>query len=252
MTLEEAIRAAESGNIGAMNSLGDHYIEQNSFFEANEWFLKAANLGSPYGMHQSMMCDIMLAMASEDLGLWQDALDSWNAARTKALVLVRNEGVPEDFKASARTHFLDTIVIGLGLANTMTENYDAAIEWLKESSDSRATVLLGLCYYKRGGSKADLSQSYVEAFPLLSILNSEPNMKLPARVKWLCWNALAFIYRIGDDLSDLSVKTDFAASYHCLEMALSLPGLSEKQVAFTRTELQKYTKGLFGSYTYNG
>ena len=251
MTLEEAVQAAESGNVSAMNSLGDYYVEQNEYLEANTWFSKAASAGSPYGIHQSMLCDMMLAMADEDLGLWQDALDRWNAARAKALVLVQNEGVAEDFKTSARTHFLNTIVIGLGLGNTMTENYDAAIAWLKESDDNRAKVLLGLCYYKRGGD-GDLLQACAEAFPLLKILNTEPDMKIATRIKWLCWNTLAFIYRVGDSLADPSVKTDLAASYHCLEMALNLPDLSEKQAVFTREELKKYSKGLFGSYTYNG
>lgn len=248
MTLEEAVQAAESGNIGAMNSLGDYFFEQNEIEKANQWFSKSATAGSPYGIHQSMLCDMMFAMASEDLGLWQDALDSWNAARAKALVLVQHEEVAENFKESARTQFLNTIVIGLGLANTCLKNYDMAIEWLKESEDDRAKILLGYCYFQ--GS--DDTHSHAKAFHLMKILSEKPDVKLPASVKWVCLINLSMLYRFGDNLPDQSIKTDVAAAYRCVEMATTLPELSEKLAGIAREELKKYTKGLFGSYSYNG
>ena len=248
MTLEEAIQAAESGNIGAINSLGDYFFEQNEITKAHEWFSKSASAGSPYGIHQSMLCDMMLALASGDMGLWEDALSSWNSARAKALVLVQHEEVSEQLKQSARDSFLTTITYGLGLSYVCLSNYDAAIAWLKESYENRAKVLLGYCYFQ--GS--DVPHSYLKAFPLLKILNTEPDLDLPTPIKWVCWNGLALLYRIGDTLPDPSIKTDLASAFHCVEMALSLPDLSEKQADFTKAELRKYTKGLFGSYTYNG
>lgn len=249
MTLEEAIQAAEGGDVGAMNSLGDYYFEQNEILKAHEWFSKSLNAGSPYGIHQCMLCDMMLALASGDMGLWEDALDHWNLARSKALFLVQHEEISEDIKQSARKVFLNEITYGLGLANICLGKTEVATEYLKESYDTRAKVLYGSCCFHH----ADDADAYFKAFTLLKILNDKPDLAIPTPLKWKCWNYLSMIYRLGIVLPEyVAVKVDLAAAYHCLEMALSLPGLSDELSNITKEELKKYTKGLFGSYIYNG
>lgn len=250
MTLEEAVQAAESGNVGAMNSLGDYFFEQDEIMKAHEWFSKSADAGSSYGIHQSMLCDMMLALAHGDMGGWETALGEWTNARNKALLLVQHEGVSEDLKKSARESLFNEITYGLGLANVCLGQYDAAIECLEGSSyDTRAKVLLGYCYFHF----AEDSDAYFKAFILLKILKDEPGLSIPDSVKWMCWIGLAIIYRVGIILPDyVAVKADLATAYWCLETALHLPDLSDKQADFLKAELQKYGKDVFGNYTYNG
>ncbi len=45
MTLQEAIRAAEAGDVEVMYSLGSYYFDQKQVTDSLEWFFKATQLG---------------------------------------------------------------------------------------------------------------------------------------------------------------------------------------------------------------
>ena len=66
MTIEEAIQLAENGDIGAMISLGDYYVQQKTgdgIEKAANWYEAAAKKNIVYAMHMTVLCKKMLAYA---------------------------------------------------------------------------------------------------------------------------------------------------------------------------------------------
>lgn len=74
MTLEEAIQLADSGDVSAMNSLGDYYYNKDSIIDAYKWYSISANAGDSYGTLLAMKCEMMFAITSPTISQWKEAL----------------------------------------------------------------------------------------------------------------------------------------------------------------------------------
>ena len=77
MTFEEAVQAAENGDISAINALGDSFRNDSKIEEAIEWYERSANLGDHYGRCMAMMSRSLWALTSEGIDDYDGALENW-------------------------------------------------------------------------------------------------------------------------------------------------------------------------------
>lgn len=113
MTLEEALQAANEGNIVAINLLGNYFFHEQEYLQALEWFSRSANAGDMYGNVQAMLCSTFMAMSGEEVNGWTYALDNWKQAYHRCIYIIRQEDFSEDVRKIAFEN-LKTIIWGMG------------------------------------------------------------------------------------------------------------------------------------------
>lgn len=64
MTLEEAIKLANQGDLEVMQMLGSHYYDQNEYGDARDWYCKAASGGRVQAMVPAALLTSMMSRAA--------------------------------------------------------------------------------------------------------------------------------------------------------------------------------------------
>lgn len=248
MTLEEAVQAAENGNIGAMNALGQYYFENNEVGNACEWYERAATNGHTPSFPMAMMLNATTALSLQGLQFWEQALEFWsNTQKWCGAIIKEADLFSEEAVDLAIKHFKDSCY-GIGYNLYRMKRFQEAMKLLRSNvdEDSRCKLLFGLCAFECHGD--DAVSGLKEAYNYLMVAEND----CPDIADDLIFQALmllANLYRHAHIIHIPGVRTDIARAYQCVEKAAMLP--DEIGVA-AQEELKKYSKGLFGSYTYNG
>ena len=248
MTLEEAVQAAESGDVKAMYALGNHYYQEKEFIDACEWFDRAACSGHTESFPLAMMTNTIAALIIQEMGLWQRALDYWqNALKWCGAIFQKPDLFADQTKDLASEKFKDSIY-GICYNFYRMEQFSDAMKLLRNEldTDNRYKLLFGLCVFASYGD--DAVTGIKEAYHYLTVAETDcPDVADDLIFQSLM--LLANLYRHAHTIQVPGVRADIERAYRCVTKAAALPG--EIGTA-AQEELKKYSKGLFGSYTYNG
>lgn len=248
MTLEEVTRLAEDGNVDAMYALGNHYYQEKEFIDACEWFDHAACGGLTESYPLAMMTNSIAALMIQEMGLWQRALDHWrNVLKWCGAIFAEPDLFGEQTKDAAQEQFKEC-TYGMGYNFYRMKQIPDAMKLLKNGleTDNRCKLLFGLCTFDCYGEDAVAGMR--EAYNYLVVAETD----CPDVADDLTFQALmllANLYRHAHVINVAGVRTDIGRAYQCVAKAATLP---DELGAAAQKELKKYTKGLFGSYTYNG
>jgi len=187
MELQDAIQAANSGNVDAMIMLGDFYSKQNDsnydLDEAIKWYELAAKQGKLGAMYCAMIYRNQDAVMSQMIGNLQSAYTSFAMSYQWAGSLIQSDAInlmSDDMYNSC----VDCYFGGLyGVAQSLyfdAKKYTNALEFAKmaEGTDSspvkaKAQILEGLCHMKIGRehqgqlgleSFGEAAQKFIEGF----------------------------------------------------------------------------------------
>lgn len=81
MTLEEAILAANNGDVERMNFLGQYYFGQKYLADSIAWFSRAAQAGDLGAAKKVDFLSKTLAAVCEEMGDWSGAFEFWTQYR---------------------------------------------------------------------------------------------------------------------------------------------------------------------------
>ena len=248
MTLEEVTLIAEDGDVEAMYALGNHYYQEKEFIDACEWFDRAACGGHTESFPLAMMTNGVAALIVQEMGLWQRALGYWqNALKWCGAIFEKPDLFGEKTKDVAQEQFKDC-TYGLGYNFYRMKQFPDAMKLLKNGleNDNRCKLLFGLCVFEC--HEDDAVTGMKEAYSYLAIAETDcPDVADDLIFQSLM--LLANLYRHAHVINIAGVRTDIGRAYQCVAKAAALP---DELGAAAQEELKKYSKGLFGSYTYNG
>lgn len=261
MTLEEAKQMAEQGDIGAMCSLGDFYIKQNtgdSIEEAAKWYEMAAEKNVIYAIHMTVLSKKILAYAGlqivdgSEMGWdfvkkdWEEVYD-WASREMKML----NDEVPgsEQIDRGKAIGNYNDAVYHLALCNYQLKNHQVVVSLLKDNNEKRAKVLYGSALF----DMANYDNEYEYALQQFKFIDgdveyaSAKKSRYEEKVYTVSALVLSQLYRQGlgekgaaPNLEKAVKLLNFVKSY------LTNDGMKE----LVDEELQHYQKKLFGGYKY--
>lgn len=248
MTLEEAIQAANGGDVEAMKALGNYYYEQKEFSDASEWWDKAVECGDirtalvAGGLH-SMMGGIY----ADGMAQFKMAIPEWETARKYCQIILNHSNQFSENEITSTQEDLAKAAYGLGYSFYYLHEYQQAADALSDftDSDERCRFLFGMVLWSAYEDKvagAREAYQYIQTVES-STLDIEPDLIYEGSL------TLALIYRSAHLLNIPGVQTDIERAYHCVQRAASLPGEIGQSAA---EELKKYRQGFFGGYTYQG
>jgi Sel1 repeat. len=252
VTIEEAVQAAEAGDITAMNALGDIASQGMLLQEAFEWYERSATLGDPYGTLMALISRNLYALVSEGIGDYEGALESWHASLNWIKVIIDDNGNSQEHREIAISKYSHTLS-GIGSClYVLGRNAEATspLELAIEEGEISAKVVLGLNYYKMMNEQ-NFEMLIRQAIPLLEnvfdpgiALSNSSN--LDQRILYMSHRLLEEAYRKGLG----GVKPDPTKAYECL-LHLETQGLEDYREE-VQSALSKYKKGIFGGYKYIG
>lgn len=236
MTLEEAIQAANGGDVTAMYTLGDSYFDQRKWADAWKWLSMAADHGHIGAAFESLLIGDKIAHYYEALPDYEMAYQCW----AKCFRYVGRVA-----KVPNKTEDLENLIIGkypeivYGICYTLycKKDYQKARELLEgmigPNSEKRLSVLLGLCY----GNLDNLEKAY----PYLALIEENEIDLGQDALKFLAYTYLSIIYRTSNSHHNME------ASYRCTLMATQLPGALGEAA---KDDLKHYYKNESGNYIY--
>lgn len=261
MTLEEVKQLAEQGDIGAMCSLGDFYIKQNTgegITEAAKWYEMAAERNVVYAVHMAVLAKKILSYAGlqiadgSELGWnyikkdWQETYD-W-ALREMRMLNDKVAGAEKIDRDQAIANYNDALY-HLALCNYEQKNYKEVVSLLKDKNEKRAKILYGSALL----DMANYDDEYQYAFQQFKFIDgdveyaSARKSKYEEKVYAVAALALSQTYRLGLGKND--VKPDMEKSVKLLSFVrtyLANAGMKD----LVDEELQHYQKKMFGGYKY--
>jgi len=261
LTLEEAKQLAEQGDIGAMCSLGDFYIKQNTgdgIEEASKWYEMAAERNILYAVHMTVLSKKILSYAGLQIvdgsetgwGFvkkdWQETYD-W-ALREMGMLNDEVAGAEKIDRNQAISNYNDALYY-LALCNYEQKNYQEVVSLLKDTKEKRAKVLYGSALF----DMAHYDEEYEYALQQFNFIDgdveyaSSQKSKYEEKVYALAALVLSQIYRQG--LGKNGVTPNMEKAVKLLDFVktnLANEGMKE----LVNEELQHYQKKLFGGYKY--
>jgi len=133
MTLEEAICAANSGDVAAMCLLGKYYLDQKQMSDAMEWFYLAVQHGDIDSAKLGSRLSGALAVTCEQMEDWENAYKYWGQNREcQPLVMQARETTDNDCVRllQAMNHALYRQAISCSHLGKM----DLALKYLEEAA----------------------------------------------------------------------------------------------------------------------
>lgn len=257
MTIEEAIQLAESGDIGAMISLGDYYVQQKTgdgIEKAAGWYEVAAKKNIVYAIHMTVLCKKMLAYAGLQIAEHDEfgtkfAMEDWKdvynwAAKELECINAEIEGSKKINIDDAINNFTDASYF-YALTCYWAERFSDVTELLSDLHDTRSRILYGAALIQLAESNAQMSN----AIRVLNPIIKDASYAAADKAVWeedvytlTAWQ-LSMLYKNNGSQSDL-------------ESAVSLLNFvlravkNENNTTVIRNELNRYQKKLFGGYKY--
>lgn len=151
MTREEAFNLANSGNVTAMQSLGEYYLNNNHYPDAWKWFSKAADLGyTKSAVNASYVGEIYGVATLKGLGDICGAAEIFKKTLDYCYKAVASDDVPANIRQTLASH-LPNLLFELGYCFYMQDEIDKAEYYLKQgaANDADCHVLLGLCIFMK-------------------------------------------------------------------------------------------------------
>lgn len=256
MTLEEGIKLAESGDIGAMISLGDYYIQKkesaDDIEKAAEWFEKAAEHKVVYAMHMTVLTKKIQAhgglMVADKVEMGVAfALDEWQSVYEWAAEELEciNNNVPgsENIKLADAIQNFEEASYYFALCSHCLGKDEQAVELVCDLNDVRSKILCA-------GARIQLAQTnsdYASAAKLLmsviedSSYAAAEKYAIEEEVYATAGIQLSMMHRllINDLDAAVSVLKFMENNVH-----------REKNIQKVKEELNRYQKKLFGGYKY--
>ena len=269
ITLEEAIRNAEQGDINCMRILGDYYAKQNTgdgLDKAAKWYEQAAQRHDLYSMFQLVLCKTTQALAGDSvIGKVEYAIEfaepDWDEAYSWSKTLLHcldegkagSEAISID-RAKVIKHFNDASY-QLALHNYHLNNYAKALTVLENQTDTRARVLYGACLAQTANTPDD----YKAAYNYLALIDknrsysaadkyaSAEKTMLEEQVYVIAAVQLSIFYRNG--IATSGGAADLNAAVSLLESVFPFVQRDDNK-QFIENEWRHYQKKLFGGYKY--
>lgn len=145
MTIEEAIKSAEQGDIGAMRSLAHYYSEQGEMADADEWFEKAAEHGDLHSMVMVMFTSSIMASAGEStamkMGCWELPLEDWQRCEKWATKVAGNDAFELKDKNIAKEK-LEQAYYGMATCFYAADDYKNARNAARRCASTKAKAIL--------------------------------------------------------------------------------------------------------------
>lgn len=257
MTIEEAIQLAENGDIGAMISLGDYYVRQNtgeSISQAADWYVAAAKNNDVYAIHMTVLCKKMLAYAGLQIADHHEfgakfAMDDWKevyhwAAKELECINAEAEGAQKINVDDALNNFTEASYF-YALTCYWADRFSDVTELLSDFDDTRSRILFGAALIQLAESNAQMAN----AIRLLTPVIKDASYATADKVAWeedvyaLAALQLSMLYKNNGSQSDLeSAVSLLTFVLHAVK--------NENNTTIIRKELNHYQKKLFGGYKY--
>ena len=263
MTIEEAKQMADQGDIGAMCSLGDFYIKQNTgegIKKASKGYELAARKNVIYAIHMTVLSKKILAYSGlqvvagyeseESVDFvkknWEEVYD-WASQEIEML----DDNVPGSEKIDIKQaveNYNDAIYY-LALCNYELRNYDVVITLLKDIDDKRARILYGSALF----DTANYDDEYEYAWQQFKFIDgdveyaSAPKAKYEEKIYTVAVLLLSQLYRQG--LGEKHTKSNLEKSVNLLNFVKSYL-TNEGMLELVDEELRHYQKKMLGGYKY--
>ena len=271
MTLEEAKALALQGDVGAMCSLGNFFVQQNDadgIEEAVKWFNMAAEQGVPYAITMAVRVKLIEArycwLMPEDAMLYHFAKDEWQIAfdyaqREGKMFFDQFPETVQDAEIEGRTwkeSFADfsEAAYNLGVCYCYLGDYQNAYKYGSRSSEPWANMLKALCKFKLAETPEEMNDAYEwlkeevwsESFPS-SFASRERTKRDEAVFIEAALYYSAFL-RTG---AYPGGKPDLEQAYGWLKHVEScLQTQEQKMRGLLQKELSRYKKKMFGGMKY--
>ena len=178
MTIQEAIKLAETGDIKAMLMLGDYFMDEESrdTDEAKKWYIMAAEQQVPHAAHMAalvcsigaMSTDIIVNQPNFEPMMVEFIYEEWKDAYKwlNKTIEYKENGAPNveavdlaDFKEQR-----DEAAYKCGIYCFYMDRFDDAIKWVEGVSGPRADLVHGISLFQ----KATKDDEYEKAVPYLN------------------------------------------------------------------------------------
>lgn len=257
MTFEEAVALAENGDIGAMISLGDYYIqhegEDERFEKAAKWYEMAAKRDVVYAIHMTILCKkieteagLMIAKKVEygvDFALRElESLYEWTAKELECI----NKQLPgtEDLKIEESIKNFEDASYHLALCCYWVGRYEEAKELICDFKDVRSKILYGAILIQMAENNAGMT----EALKHLEVIMDRqyvdaPKFELEEDAYAVAAVQVSRLYKIKGSQADME------AAVALLDFTAQAVRRDENKQRI-RDERNRYQKKLFGGYKY--
>lgn len=171
MSLEEMIAAANGGDIQAIYDIGGHYLKENDYQKALEWYSKGTEVGDVLcAMQGGNLCNA-IASSYENSMKFGDALDWWNRALKFANQVAGKQDLDDEMKGIILTISNETLY-KISAVGILSQNYKEAYETanILNVTEPRKDLLLSLCAGKVEDdlSDAETIEAYQKGFDLFT------------------------------------------------------------------------------------
>lgn len=259
MTYEEAVSLANSGDIGAMYTLGNFHFQKDEPQDAFEWFSKAADLGFTLcaalaalsGFVHSHIC--LTTFKNTPFCDKQELAAILEKVHKYSLVALESDQVEEQTKEAIRNQLPDVLYYR-GFCLYAHDKMDEAYAWLRENLsrlDEKGKVLYGVCGFEIALDDATDGNTTVslvnEAYPLLKLVDrTEIN---DDTVLYAAYLYLSIAYRIGEGLYIKNHHNDIGKAREYILTATQRIK-DEDYLNLANKQLAHYKKKLLGGYTF--
>lgn len=256
MTLEEGIKLAESGDIGAMISLGNYYIQKkesaDDIEKAAEWFEKAAKHKVVYAIHMTVLAKKIQAhgglMVADKVEMGVAfALDEWKSVYEWAAEELNciNNKVPgsEEIKISDAIQNFEEASYYFALCSYWEDKYAQAVELVCDFDDARSKILCAAARIQLAQTNSD----YASAAKLL--MSAIEDSSYAAAEKYAIEEEVYTIAAIQLSMMHRELIHDLDAAVSVLQF-MANHVRRDKNIQKINSELNRYQKKLFGGYKY--
>lgn len=257
MTIEEAIQLAENGDIGAIISLGDYYMKQNTgegIEEAVKWYEKAAQKNVVYAIHMTVLGKKILAYAGLQIASHGEfgtdfLLDDWNEVydwAAKELECINNN-VPgsERIDVNEAVKNFEEASYYLALCYYWGDKYLAVKDLVCDFDDVRSQILHGAALLQLAETNSEVAKAFKHLDAIIKNAEYAASNKaaLEEDVYALAALQISMMYKNAGSQSDME------SAVGVLNYVLNaVKNDNNKQIL--SGELKHYQKKLFGGYKY--
>lgn len=251
MSLEAAIRAANSGDNEAMLAVARYYYDQKEYQDSAAWAEKAACAGNVDAVHFAKAIHTILGImySSVDFCLFNESLIEWFAAKHWSEYSLRY--LPLDDQERKETEEdIANANYKIAFCYYRLERYQEAYE-CNTLPGTRAIILRGLCLDKIAMQTSNFDMLRT-AYKVLSCLEMDAAYFNSAKnendelIFCLAILSLATSYTLG---LDGLLKPDLNRAVYLLTCAMHTARVPQHQSAL-QGQLQHYRQNRFGGYKF--